>query len=234
MFKTADEVLKFIKDEDIKFVDIRFTDLPGVQQHFNVPAKSVDADFFVNGQLFDGSSIRGFQGIAESDMQLIPDVTTAFIDTFRMEKTLALNFSIVNPRTGDPYHRDPRGVAEKAEAYLASTGIADTAFFAPEAEFFVFDNVQYQSSPQGSFYKIDSEEAHWNTGARRRAIGSNLCRNETTLERFERRPVQRFYRIARTLQTDDAQRFVPHPAVRLGRTACTPGGPRDTWATIHR
>ena len=172
MFKTADEVLKFIKDEDVKFVDIRFTDLPGIQQHFNVPAKSVDADFFVNGQLFDGSSIRGFQGIAESDMQLIPDVTTAFLDTFRMEKTLALNFSIVNPRTGDPYHRDPRGVAEKAEAYLASTGIADTAFFAPEAEFFVFDNVQYESSPQGSFYKIDSEEAHWNTG--REEVGGNL------------------------------------------------------------
>ena len=172
MFKTADEVLKFIKDEDIKFVDIRFTDLPGVQQHFNVPAKSVDADFFINGQLFDGSSIRGFQGIAESDMQLIPDVTTAFLDSFRMEKTLALNFSIVNPRTGDPYHRDPRGVAEKAEAYLASTGIADTAFFAPEAEFFVFDNVQYQSSPEGSFYKIDSEEAHWNTG--REEEGGNL------------------------------------------------------------
>ena len=107
MFKTADEVLKFIKDEDVKFVDIRFTDLPGVQQHFNVPAKSVDADFFVNGQLFDGSSIRGFQGIAESDMQLIPDVTTAFIDAFRIEKTLALNFSIVNPRTGEPDHPRP-------------------------------------------------------------------------------------------------------------------------------
>ncbi|WP_125610887.1 type I glutamate--ammonia ligase [Specibacter cremeus] len=164
MFKNADEVLKFIKDEDVKFVDIRFTDLPGVQQHFNVPAGTVDADFFVHGQLFDGSSIRGFQGIAESDMQLIPDPTTAFVDTFRKEKTLALNFSIVNPRTGDPYHRDPRGVAEKAEAYLASTGIADTAFFGAEAEFFVFDNVQYESSPQGSFYKIDSEEANWNTG----------------------------------------------------------------------
>ncbi|GAB3562058.1 type I glutamate--ammonia ligase [Arthrobacter alkaliphilus] len=172
MFKTADEVLKFIKDEDVKFVDIRFTDLPGVQQHFNVPAKSVDADFFVNGQLFDGSSIRGFQGIAESDMQLIPDVTTAFIDSFRIEKTLALNFSIVNPRTGDPYHRDPRGVAEKAEAYLASTGIADTAFFAPEAEFYVFDNVQFESSPAGSFYKVDSIEAPWNTS--RAEEGGNL------------------------------------------------------------
>ncbi|MFQ4150464.1 type I glutamate--ammonia ligase [Arthrobacter sp. LAPM80] len=172
MFKNAEEVLQFIKDEDVKFVDIRFTDLPGVQQHFNVPAKTVDLDFFVNGQLFDGSSIRGFQGIAESDMQLIPDPKTAFVDTFRKEKTLALNFSIVNPRTGDPYHRDPRGVAEKAEAYLASTGIADTAFFGAEAEFFVFDNIQYESSPQGSFYKIDSEEAYWNTG--RKEEGGNL------------------------------------------------------------
>ena len=172
MFKNAEEVLQFIKDEDVKFVDIRFTDLPGVQQHFNVPAKTVDLDFFVNGQLFDGSSIRGFQGIAESDMQLIPDPKTAFVDAFRKEKTLALNFSIVNPRTGDPYHRDPRGVAEKAEAYLASTGIADTAFFGAEAEFFVFDNIQYESSPQGSFYKIDSEEAYWNTG--RKEEGGNL------------------------------------------------------------
>ena len=172
MFKNAEEVLKFIQDEDVKFVDIRFTDLPGVQQHFNVPAKTVDLDFFVNGQLFDGSSIRGFQGIAESDMQLIPDPKTAFVDTFRKEKTLALNFSIVNPRTGDPYHRDPRGVAEKAEAYLESTGIADTAFFGAEAEFFVFDNVQYESSAKGSFYKIDSEEAYWNTG--REEAGGNL------------------------------------------------------------
>ena len=172
MFKNAEEVLQFIKDEDVKFIDIRFTDLPGVQQHFNVPAKTVDLDFFVNGQLFDGSSIRGFQGIAESDMQLIPDPKTAFVDTFRKEKTLALNFSIVNPRTGDPYHRDPRGVAEKAEAYLASTGIADTAFFGAEAEFFVFDNVQYESSAKGSFYKIDSEEAYWNTG--RKEEGGNL------------------------------------------------------------
>ncbi|MCC9175036.1 MULTISPECIES: type I glutamate--ammonia ligase [unclassified Arthrobacter] len=172
MFKNADEVLRFIADEQVKFVDIRFTDVPGVQQHFNVPAKTVDADFFVNGQLFDGSSIRGFQGIAESDMQLIPDVTTAFIDPFRIEKTLALNFSIVNPRTGEPYHRDPRGVAERAEAYLASTGIADTAFFGSEAEFYIFDNVQYESSPKGSFYKVDSEEAPWNSG--REEEGGNL------------------------------------------------------------
>jgi glutamine synthetase len=106
-------------------------------------------------------------------MQLIPDVTTAYVDPFRVEKTLALNFSIVNPRTGEPYHRDPRGVAERAEAYLASTGIADTAFFAPEAEFYVFDNVQFESSPQSSFYKVDSIEAPWNSG--REEEGGNLA-----------------------------------------------------------
>ena len=172
MFKNADEVLKFIKDEEVVFVDVRFTDLPGVQQHFNVPAKTVDKDFFENGQLFDGSSIRGFQGIHESDMQLIPDPTSAFLDTFRVEKTLAMNFSIVNPRTGESYGRDPRSVAERAEQYLASTGIADTAFFAPEAEFYLFDNVQYQSSPESSFYKVDSIEAPWNTG--KKEEGGNL------------------------------------------------------------
>lgn len=179
MFKDADEVLRYIAEEDVRFVDIRFTDLPGVQQHFNVPAKTVDADFFVHGQLFDGSSIRGFAGIAESDMQLIPDPTTAFVDPFRTEKTLALNFSIVNPRTGDPYHRDPRGVAERAEAYLASTGIADTAFFASEAEFFVFDDVRYANTPQSTFYQLDSIEAPWNSG--REEVGGNLA-NKTPVK----------------------------------------------------
>ncbi len=143
MFKSASEVIKFIKDEDVKFLDVRFTDLPGVQQHFNLPVSMIDEDFFVNGQLFDASSIRGFASIHESDMQLIPDVTTAYLDTFRVEKTLVINFDIYNPRNGEIYGRDPRQVAKKAEAYLASTGIADTAFFAPEAEFFIFDEVRY-------------------------------------------------------------------------------------------
>ncbi|WOO98495.1 type I glutamate--ammonia ligase [Micrococcus terreus] len=172
MFSSPEEVRAYIKEEDVVFVDVRFTDLPGVQQHFNVPAKTVDEDFFKDGQLFDGSSIRGFQGIAESDMQLIPDVATAYIDPFRVEKTLCMNFSIVNPRTGEPYHRDPRGVAQRAEEYLASTGIADTAFFAPEAEFFIFDDVRYESTPQRSFYSVDSEEAWWNSA--RQDEGGNL------------------------------------------------------------
>ncbi|MGZ4782724.1 MAG: glutamine synthetase beta-grasp domain-containing protein, partial [Oryzihumus sp.] len=116
MFSNADEVLKFIKDEDVKFVDVRFCDLPGVMQHFNVPAQTFDADAFSNGQMFDGSSIRGFQAIHESDMKLIPDPTTAYVDPFRKEKTLILNFSIVDPFTDEPYSRDPRNIAAKAEA----------------------------------------------------------------------------------------------------------------------
>ena len=172
MFTSVEEVLAYIKEEGVEFVDIRFTDLPGMQHHFNVPASSVDEDFFVTGQLFDGSSIRGFAGLAESDMQLIPDVETAYLDPFRVRKTLAMNFSIVNPRTGEPYRRDPRGVAQRAEAYLTSTGIADTAFFAPEAEFHVFDDVRWESSARGASYAVDSEEAYWNTN--RVEEGGNL------------------------------------------------------------
>ncbi len=172
MFTSVQEVLQFIQEEEIVFVDVRFTDLPGVQQHFNLPAKAVDEDFFTEGQLFDGSSIRGFQGIAESDMQLIPDVATAYVDPFRVEKTLVMNFSIVNPRTGEPYHRDPRGVAQRAEEYLASTGIADTANFASEAEFFIFEDVRFKSTPNESFYSVDSDEAWWNSG--RKEEGGNL------------------------------------------------------------
>jgi len=173
MFTTPAEVLDYIAKEDVKFLDIRFTDLPGVQQHFNIPASTVDEEFFSVGQLFDGSSITGFQGIAESDLQLIPDVTTAYLDPYRVEKTLILIFDIYNPRNGEIYHRDPRQVAKKAEKYLASTGIADTAFFAPEAEFFIFDDVRYEVSSGSSFYKVDSEEAAWNTG--REEEGGNLA-----------------------------------------------------------
>ena len=172
MFKDSDEVLKYLKDEDVKFVDVRFCDLPGVMQHFNVPAASIAADFFTDGQMFDGSSIRGFQAIHESDMKLIPDVTTAYIDPFRVEKTLNLNFRIVDPLTDEPYSRDPRQVAAKAEAYLKSTGIADTAFFAPEAEFYIFDDVRFETKSNAGYYYIDSIEGAWNTG--RKEEGGNL------------------------------------------------------------
>ncbi len=164
MFSNAEEVLAFIKDEDVKFVDVRFCDLPGVMQHFNVPAKSLTVDFFTEGQMFDGSSIRGFQAIHESDMKLVPDPTTAYVDPFRAEKTLILNFSIVDPFTDEPYSRDPRNIAAKAEAYLKSTGIADTAYFGAEAEFYVFDDVRFETKANASYYYIDSIEAAWNTG----------------------------------------------------------------------
>ena len=164
MFKNADEVLRFINDEDVKFVDVRFCDLPGVMQHFNVPAESVDESFFTNGQMFDGSSIRGFQAIHESDMKLIPDPATAYLDPFRVEKTLALNFSIVDPFTDEPYSRDPRNIAAKAEAYLAGSGVADTVYFGPEAEFYVFDDVRFETKQNAGYYYIDSIEGAWNSG----------------------------------------------------------------------
>ncbi len=172
MFSKPEEVLEFIKNEDVQFVDIRFCDLPGVMQHFNVPAKSVDLDFFTEGQAFDGSSIRGFQAIHESDMKLVPDIATAYLDPFREQKTLIVNFSIVDPFTDEPYARDPRNIAMKAEAYLKSTGIADTAFFGAEAEFYIFDDIRYETKANAGYYFIDSVEAAWNTG--KEEEGGNL------------------------------------------------------------
>ena len=164
MFTSPSEVLSYIKDEGVEMVDVRFCDLPGVMQHFTVPAASVDEEFFVEGQMFDGSSIRGFQAIHESDMQLIPDPTSAFVDPFRAAKTLAMNFSIVDPFTKERYSRDPRNVAAKAEAYLRESGIADTVYFGAEAEFYVFDDVRFETKPNAGYYYIDSIEAAWNTG----------------------------------------------------------------------
>ena len=164
MFKNAAEVLKFVKDEKVVFIDVRFCDLPGEMQHFNVPAASFDEKSFEDGFMFDGSSIRGFQTINESDMKLVPDVASAYLDPFRKEKTLVINFSVVDPYTNAPYSRDPRGVAAKAEAYLKSTGIADTVFFGPEAEFYMFDSARFKTGPNHSVYEVDSIEGAWNTG----------------------------------------------------------------------
>jgi glutamine synthetase len=164
VFTTADEVLSYIKKEDVEMVDVRFCDLPGVMQHFTVPVSSFTKDVFTDGLGFDGSSIRGFQEIHESDMLLLPDPTTARIDPFRTRKTLILNFFIHDPLTGEAYSRDPRNIAKKAEAYLKGSGIADTAFFGAEAEFYIFDSIRYDSTPESSYYYIDAEAAAWNTG----------------------------------------------------------------------
>lgn len=162
MSKTIAEVLEMAKG--VKMVDIRFTDLPGTWQHFTIPARRLDAEFLTEGIPFDGSSIRGFQEIHESDMLLIPDPDTAFIDPVAEIPTLVVTCDVYDPITLQPYSRDPRFVARKAEAYLKSTGIADTAFLGPEAEFFIFDNVRYSSGVNESFYHIDSEEGWWNSG----------------------------------------------------------------------
>ncbi|GAA2144454.1 type I glutamate--ammonia ligase [Kitasatospora kazusensis] len=162
MFNNAAEVKQYIAENDIKFVDVRFCDLPGVMQHFSVPAATFDPSETL---MFDGSSIRGFQAIHESDMALVPDLTTARLDPFRKEKHLNINFFIQDPITGEAYSRDPRNVAKKAEAYLASSGIADTAYFGPEAEFYVFDSVRFETTANASYYHIDSEAGAWNSGS---------------------------------------------------------------------
>ncbi|GAA3439485.1 type I glutamate--ammonia ligase [Kutzneria kofuensis] len=165
MFTNPDEVLRFISDEEVKFVDVRFSDLPGIMQHFTVPAASFDADAIAEGLAFDGSSVRGFQQIHESDMLLLPDLATARIDPFRIEKTLIVNFFVHDPLTREPYSRDPRNIARKAELFIAENGVADQAFFGAEAEFYLFDSVRFDSAENASFHEIDSIAGWWNTGA---------------------------------------------------------------------
>ncbi len=159
----SDAVLNLIKEKDVKFVDFRFTDTRGKEQHVSVPASVVDEDIFKDGKMFDGSSIAGWKGINESDMVLMPEADTAVIDPFADETTLILRCDILEPSTMQGYERDPRSVAKRAEAYLKSTGIADTAFFGPEPEFFVLDDVRWGADMSGSFYKVDSEESEWNS-----------------------------------------------------------------------
>lgn len=161
---SAQDVFNLIKENDIKYVDFRFTDTKGKEQHVTVPTKEFGEDIFEEGKMFDGSSIEGWKGINESDMILMPDPTTAIVDPFFEENTMIIRCDIVEPSTGEGYNRDPRSCAKRAEAYLKSTGIADTAFFGPEPEFFVFDDVKWGDDMSGAFYKIDSEEACWNTG----------------------------------------------------------------------
>ncbi|GAY11776.1 type I glutamate--ammonia ligase [Pseudonocardia sp. N23] len=171
MFSNSEEVLKYISDEKVEYVDIRFCDLPGVMQHLTVPAATAGA-LLEDGAAFDGSSVRGFQAINESDMALFADSTTARLDPFRKHKTLNINFFVHDPITGEPYSRDPRNVARKAQEYLTASGIADTAYMAPEAEFYVFDSIRFNSSAHETYHHIDSAEGWWNTG--REEDGGNL------------------------------------------------------------
>ncbi|NNG11834.1 MAG: glutamate--ammonia ligase [Halobacteria archaeon] len=160
---SATNVLKMIKDNGVKYVDLRFTDTIGKEQHVSIPAGIVKAEFFKEGKMFDGSSIAGWKGINESDMVLMPDTSTAVMDLFSDEPTLNLRCDILEPTTMKGYERDPRSIAKRAEAYLKSTKIADTAYFGPEPEFFVLEEARWGADMSGSFCKVDSEEAHWNS-----------------------------------------------------------------------
>ena len=160
----AKDISKTIKDNEVLFVDLRFTDTKGKEQHVSVPVKAFDEDKFELGHAFDGSSIAGWKGIEASDMLLMPDPDTARMDPFREENTLILTCDVIEPSTGKGYDRDPRSLAKRAEAYLKSTGIGDTAYFGPEPEFFIFDAVTWNVDMSGSFVRIKSEEAPWSAG----------------------------------------------------------------------
>ncbi|MFM8672040.1 MAG: type I glutamate--ammonia ligase [Candidatus Nanopelagicus sp.] len=172
MFKNSAEIFDYIKKNDVKLIDVRFIDLPGIQHHFNVPVESFDESVFKDGLMFDGSSIRGFQSIHESDMKLLPVPSSAYLDPFRKEKTLIILFSVHNPDDNTAYSRDPRGIVAKAVEFMRSTGIADTAYFAPEAEFYVFDRIRFLTGMNQAFHHIDSYEGAWNTGIEEDADGT--------------------------------------------------------------
>jgi len=164
LVKTPKEVMELIKKEDIKVVDLRFMDFPGLWQHFSVPASGFSESVFENGLGFDGSSIRGWKAINESDMLVKPEPTSAFIDPFFKDKTLVLVCNICDPITGEDYNRDPRNIARKAEKFVQRSGLADTAYFGPELEFFIFDDIRFDQNSHEGYYHIDSSEGAWNSG----------------------------------------------------------------------
>ncbi|MCZ6525239.1 MAG: glutamine synthetase beta-grasp domain-containing protein, partial [Gammaproteobacteria bacterium] len=160
-----EKVLQLIKDNEVKFIDLRFTDTKGKEQHVTIPAAVAGDEFFEHGKMFDGSSIAGWKGIDDSDMVLMPDIETAVIDPFFDDTTLNIRCDVLEPTTMQGYDRCPRSLAKRAEAYLKSTGLADEAFFGPEPEFFVFDDARWGDDVNSAFYEIDSEEGSWNSGS---------------------------------------------------------------------
>ena len=161
---SKDNVKTLLKEHEVKYIDLRFTDTRGKEQHVTIPINAADDDFFENGKMFDGSSIAGWKGIHESDMVLMPDTATAVMDPFFDDPTLIVRCDVLEPTTMQGYGRDPRSLGKRAEAYLKSTGIADNAYFGPEPEFFIFDEVRWDDTINSAFYEIDSEEGSWNTG----------------------------------------------------------------------
>ena len=168
---TPKEVLEYAKKNDARQLDLRFTDLPGLQQHISYPISQLTEDCFEDGFGMDGSSIRGWAAINESDMLLIPDGTTAMMDPFFETPTLVMTADVIDPITRQHYERDPRWIAKKAELYLKNSGLADTCYFGAEAEFFIFDNISFDTNQHSSYYHIDAEEGRWNSGRREDNLG---------------------------------------------------------------
>ncbi|MGL4190975.1 MAG: glutamate--ammonia ligase [Vibrio sp.] len=163
---SVENVLSLIQENEVKFVDLRFTDTKGKEQHISIPTHQIDADFFEDGKMFDGSSLGGWKGINESDMVMMPDPASAVLDPFTEDATLNIRCDILEPTTMQGYDRDPRSIAKRAEEYLRATGIADTVLVGPEPEFFLFDDVRFSTNMSGSFFKIDDVEAAWNSGTK--------------------------------------------------------------------
>ena len=206
---TPKEVIKLAKDKDIKIVDLKLCDILGTWQHFAIPVSELTDDVFENGLGFDGSSIRGWKVIHSSDMLVFPDAATAFIDPFAANATLSISCDTVDPLTRQPYERDPRGIAKKAEAYLKSTGIADTAYFGPEAEFFIFDSVTYDGGSHFANYKVDSIEGIWNRGKEKEDNGSpNLG--------YKIRPKEGYFPVAPTDKLIDIRNEMILTMIALG------------------
>ncbi|MGF1759044.1 glutamate--ammonia ligase [Photobacterium sagamiensis] len=162
---SVENVLALIQENEVKFIDLRFTDTKGKEQHISIPSHQIDADFFEEGKMFDGSSVAGWKGINESDMVMMPDATSAVLDPFTEDATLNIRCDILEPATMQGYDRDPRSIAKRSEEFMRSTGIADNVLVGPEPEFFLFDDVKFNTDMSGSFFKIDDIEAAWNTGA---------------------------------------------------------------------
>ena len=173
---TPEEVVRFVADEGIEMIDLKFTDLPGTLQHVGAPPSEITEELFAEGTGFDGSSIRGFQTIDESDMLIVPDAATATLDPVYSRKTLSILCNIRDPLTGSDYNRDPRNISQKAEEYLTTTGVGDTSYWGPEAEFFIFDSAQFDQNAHSAFYSVDSDEGIWNSANKYMLDGKTLSK----------------------------------------------------------
>ena len=239
--QTAKDVLKYAKENKVEAVDLKFLDFLGIWQHFTIPTSELNEDLFEEGNGFDGSSIRGWQPINASDMLVVPDPTTAAIDPFIALPTLSLICNIVDPITKEAYSRDPRNIARKADAYLKSTGIGDVAYFGPEPEFFVFDEVRYEQNHHTGFYVIDSAEGQWNTGRKTDTVNDRSGKVVESLNLgYKPRYKEGYFPVAPTDTQQDIRAEMVREMEKVGirvekhhHEVATAARPRSTCASCH-